>query len=584
MARKAIAGARNVVGPNASRLRRWSALLSLIVIVVAGLVAVRTVLAVNSTGKFELDGNAADDPAVQGDDWDDVFAGTDTANVSSFTSDGALNATIFAGNNKDIQDVSAWSWKDDTGGLPDKDNLLNSYAARYSVLPADPVTCPNGTDPFDPTVPCVVLFFGADRYDGSGDAHMAFWFFKNRIARTNTKSGGGFLFSGVHALGDLLILSDFSNGGTVPTINVFEWDPACLGANKPTADCADKNLRRLANPGQAGCLSSGASDPFCAIVNAADVPVPWPFVDKAGNNGVIPPGEFYEGGLNLSTLGLADQCFSSVSAETRSSTSTDATLKDFVLGDFASCTASLTTTPSAGAGGAVAPGISVTDIATVHVEGIANPPTPTGNVTFFICGPIATGTCDGTTNVGTQLGSPVPLVDASTPPDTTGNAPATSAAVNTAAAPLSPGRYCFRAEWPGDVNYPPAPGTTKYVHSGTGDSECFNVTVVPTVTTSAQTWLPNDSGTVTAATAGTLLNGTLSFTLYEGGTCSGTILRAAETFTLTNAASPQTRNTTNSTVSVTTSKTVSWRVVWDSTDAGVADSSHCEVTQLVITN
>jgi len=31
--------------------------------------------------------------------------------------------------------------------------------------------------------------------------------------------------------------------------------------------------------------------------------------------------------------------------------------------------------------------------------------TPTGNVSFFICGPIATGTCDGTTNVGTAIGT-----------------------------------------------------------------------------------------------------------------------------------------------------------------------------------
>ena len=28
----------------------------------------------------------------------------------------------------------------------------------------------------------------------------------------------------------------------------------------------------------------------------------------------------------------------------------------------------------------------------------------TGTLKFFMCGPIATGTCDGTTNIGTQMG------------------------------------------------------------------------------------------------------------------------------------------------------------------------------------
>src|SRR6185503_13332451 len=60
-----------------------------------------------------------------------------------------LNATIFTGGgSKDPIDVNQWAWKDGAGGLPDKDNLLHSFAARYSLpgtLPGG--SCPNGTGP-----------------------------------------------------------------------------------------------------------------------------------------------------------------------------------------------------------------------------------------------------------------------------------------------------------------------------------------------------------------------------------------------------------------------------------------------------
>ena len=48
------------------------------------------------------------------------------------------------------------------------------------------------------------------------------------------------------------------------------------------------------------------------------------FTDKSGNTTYL-QGEFYEGGVNLSLLGLAGECFASVASETRSSTSTTAT-------------------------------------------------------------------------------------------------------------------------------------------------------------------------------------------------------------------------------------------------------------------
>ena len=94
----------------------------------------------------------------------------------------------------------------------------------------------------------------------------------------------------------------------------------------------------------------------------------------------------------------------------------------------------------------------------------------------------------------------------------------------------------------------------------------------------------DDSTTVTAA-GGSALNGTLVFTLYDSGNCTGTVLYTEPTITLSGATSPATRSTTNTTVKVSASKAVSWRVTFTSTDPNVQGStSGCETTSLTITN
>ena len=128
--------------------------------------------AVNSTGAFQLDGDAATGTQPYGapapDDWDRICrlaapstctnpspAASTTATSGSWTADGALNASIFVGGgSKDPLDLNQWAWKDNSGGLPDKDNLLHAFAARYSK-PANPSTCPS------PTPTCEVLVFGS---------------------------------------------------------------------------------------------------------------------------------------------------------------------------------------------------------------------------------------------------------------------------------------------------------------------------------------------------------------------------------------------------------------------------------------
>jgi hypothetical protein len=689
-----------IIGPPRSRRRRRTFFAILALALGVGVFVIAGAQAVHDTGAFQLDGNAqtsdlGSPPSTGADDWDRVchqVVGSDCSTTSnttgatavSFTNDGAQNGTIFTtGGSKDPNDISQWQWKDQLGGLPDKDNLQDSFAARYS-LPVS-ATCPS----LAPT--CELLYFGSDRVDNSGDAQEGFWLLQNRIGLD--AASGTFTSDSApefHKVGDILVLTDFSVGGSTSTINVYEW----VGSGGDT----NGTLQSLGGGTNRTC-GVAAVDNFCGIVNAANGTfAPWPFTDKSGFNTYL-QGELFEGGLNLGQLSasIASECFASFLSETRSSTSPTATLKDFVLGNFGNCTADLTTAPSKTA---TVPGDPVHDIATVTGNNATK--TPSGTVTFFLCSFAAgsTATCDGTTNVGTQIGTGTLTGSGAT-------ATANSPDVNTAASPLAPGHYCFRATWPGDSNYkgakeadgavecfdiskinsstlttpvdgsgtatssitlgssifdkavvtgtsaggdptgqvnffvcgpiasgtcdgttnvgsavpgnpktlvsdgnpatftssatsgaftPTAVGrycfraeyggsTTYNASSDSAATECFTVNDT-TSATSAQTWLPNDSATITSA-HGAPINGTLSFTLHAGGTCTGTVLRSAETFTLTNETSPVTKSTTNgtnNTVSVTSSQTVSWEVVFTSSDANVSGSTKCETTTLTITN
>src|SRR5262249_39703282 len=153
------------------------------------------------------------------------------------------------------------------------------------------------------------------------------------------------------------------------TITVYKWDPTCkktTGTAKGA--CGDVNLRILATSTEANCAGTGAGDEFCAIVNPKTTKSPWAFEDKSGSKEFL-NGEFFEGGITLSLLGLGSECFGTVASETRASTSTTATLQDFVLSNFAECTAETTTTPVSEGGGIPEGGLDIpTDPAEASLE------------------------------------------------------------------------------------------------------------------------------------------------------------------------------------------------------------------------
>jgi hypothetical protein len=265
---------------------------------------------------FELDGNTQDDPALAGLDWESTFpAGTPiTANPIQ---DPAPLTIFTTGGSKDINDVSQWRHK--SGSVPDKDNILQAVAAARAL--------PNGD---------TAIYFAASRFDNSGDAQIGLWFFQANVAPQADGTFGpapGTLAH--HTDGDLLVLVNFEGGGLVPSIQVFKWQGGVNGG--PVLD----------NTLSTGECGAGNLD-VCAITNAANSNAPafWNYTPKSGTSGVFPPQSFFEGGVNLvSVFGAGNvPCFSSFIAETRSSSSITATLKDFAEGSFNLCKITVTKT------------------------------------------------------------------------------------------------------------------------------------------------------------------------------------------------------------------------------------------------
>jgi hypothetical protein len=217
----------------------------------------------------------------------------------------------------------------------------------------------------------------------------------------------------------------------------------------------------------------------------------------------------------------------------------------------------------------VFPGVAVHDTATVTGNQTAD--TPSGDVTFFLCGPITSGACDGTTNVGNSIGKGTLSGSGAT-------ASANSPDVNTSASPLAAGRYCFRATWPGDTNYP---GTLTEFGGANGTNECFTVQQIPTTTTTTPS--AGSGGTTTFGSSVTdhavvqanqagdgTPTGNVTFficdpTQTSGGACpapNGTQIGSAVTTQAISGSNPPASFADSSSVTVNKTGTWCWRAVY----------------------
>jgi hypothetical protein len=472
------------------RGRRLLTALATVSLVTGVFVASGTVFAVHDE-TFQLDGDAIESTQTnvglngpQTVDWDSIFtaAGAPKASLPTGYKDAgfqpdfktATNGSFVTSDNstyatgsKDTLPISGWQCNQDNN-VNSKIDVMNAYSVAYKNGAGDDL-----------------LYFGLERNTNTGTADVGFWFLQGAAGCEST--GSAVTFSGEHLDGDVLVVSEFTNGGRVSTINVYRWDrpgnPVGVPGSLRTTpigsgvDCRDPLL--------------SVGDPACAASNTTaqgtngTITVPWStanFKDGVGHS--LRTSEFFEGGINLTDLGLGGKCFNTFIGDTRSSTSLTATLFDFAAKTTGQCTSGIVTTPQAGDGTAVPTSIgtsarvAVRDHAVITVGGTQ---TFGGTVKFFLCGPLASNTTTNCSTGGVQIGTPA------TGETVTGSAG--SATVDSDTATLtSAGRYCWRAEYSGDsaTGVPASSDPSKAVADGGTTSECFTLAPVqPVLTTSA---------------------------------------------------------------------------------------------------
>ena len=145
--------------------------------------------------------------------------------------------------------------------------------------------------------------------------------------------------------------------------------------------------------------------------------------------------------------------------------------------------------------------------------------------------------------------------------------------------PTAPGTYHWAASYSGNL---PNNNATTHNTACNDTNEDVVVTTVPSSLTSAQTWVPSDSATV-SATGGGAMAGTVSFEFFTNGTCTGSSAFSATKSVV--GASPQTVTSGNAPAQ-TASGSFSWRVSYDSTNPGQRDigASCHETSSLTVAN
>ncbi|MBD3941675.1 hemagglutinin [Microbacterium sp. NEAU-LLC] len=145
--------------------------------------------------------------------------------------------------------------------------------------------------------------------------------------------------------------------------------------------------------------------------------------------------------------------------------------------------------------------------------------------------------------------------------------------------PTAAGTYHWVATYSGS-----SPNTSGLTHNAACNdgNEDVTVTSVPSKMFTTQSWVPNDTVTVSASAGGDMA-GTATFQLYKGLTCDGTLLYTSDPVTVAGP-SPQAVSSAN-TVAVAAGD-YSWKVSYDSTNPAqrdIAPSCH-ESSSLTVTD
>jgi hypothetical protein len=511
---------------NMARRFRRSLALPLVATMVLAVLVPSIALAVHDLA-FQLDGDVSSSTTTsvggntQTIDWDALFDSTGTPKTlpAGFTAsgfdrdfvtntDGSFNTsdqTTFSTGSKDtLNPTPGWQCNFDNN-VNSKIDIMNAYAAAY--------TAANGHQ---------ILYFALERNANTGDGNVAFWFLQDDVGCVST--GPSAAFTGNHQDGDLLVVSAFTNGGGVSTIDVYRWNGGAGGSLGTTSVAHGVD-----------CKSTGPGDAVCATTNSGALPItgnittPWPTSNKQDGPGTtLRISEFFEGGIDLTQANIAGKCFNVFIGDTRSSQSLTATLFDFAKGKLGECSASTTTSPSV-SGSAQIPQsgtLSVTDTATTLT--VTGASTWNGTYNFSLCFIGTDTTSTATCTTGGTLVDSKSVNQSTVVPFTSAPATVTSA-----------GRYCWRGDFVSATTG--VPNAT----DATG-GECFNVTPRPTTILTHAVQSPVDFGqpiadtadlsntanqpgtpVINPITAGAAADGTITFTLYGPDSCTNLVFTSS---------------------------------------------------------
>ena len=263
---------------------------------------------------FELDGNAKEDVGVLGDDWDtlNVMTASTVRRSTGIIADTV--PAVFRSGSKDTEDISNWRY--DLGSSPPKDDIVHAYAVAYTATETA-----NAGD--------LLIYFGADRKAFSGTASLGFWFFKQQITRSDSTRGfvnAATNTQATHTEGDTLVAFEYTNGGGVSEVRVYTWHNNALVLK------TSFGLKATNTPGV--YCDAETNEKICGSTNSSRI--------NLATSEAVEAGQFFEGGINITKLVGLDNCFASFMATSRSSDTTNASVKNFILGSFPVCRLSVT--------------------------------------------------------------------------------------------------------------------------------------------------------------------------------------------------------------------------------------------------
>ena len=105
-----------------------------------------------------------------------------------------------------------------------------------------------------------VLYLGSERDSNNGTSFAGFWLLKDKTVGCSGSND----FSGQHTNGDILIVSDYTNGGGTQDVSVYKW----VGDDATGSPVLQSSFNGSI------CSGSLSNDNACAIANDALITTP----------------------------------------------------------------------------------------------------------------------------------------------------------------------------------------------------------------------------------------------------------------------------------------------------------------------